>query len=79
MIVGVLRWPSLSGVLPAAMPGMGEPLLPWKACLGSWHEAQDCPRGSDRFLSSKMRLPRSAASVSPFSSSERTKAAVDGV
>ena len=74
MIVGTLRVPNLSGVLPMAMPGMCEPLLPWKACFGAWHEAQDWPRGSDRFVSSKMRLPRSCASVSAFSSSERTSA-----
>src|SRR5574337_54091 len=70
MIVGVLRTPSLSGVLPSATAGTGEPLLPWKACFGWWQETHASPRGSERFLSSNRRLPRSCRSFSDASSAE---------
>src|SRR5271165_5106523 len=70
MMVGDFRWPILSGVLPAAIPGIGEPSLPWKACCGAWQDWQAMPRGSERFVSSKMRLPSNCASLSPFSSSD---------
>src|SRR5574337_1148602 len=70
MIVGVLRTPSLSGVLPSATAGTGEPLLPWKACFGWWQETHASPRGSERFLSSNRRLPRSCKSFSDASSAE---------
>src|SRR5574337_65385 len=70
MIVGVLRTPSLSGALPSATAGTGEPLLPWKACFGWWQETHASPRGSERFLSSNRRLPRSCRSFSDASSAE---------
>ena len=57
MAVGVSRVPNVPGRLPNATP-MVVPLLPVKARLGSWHEAQDCPVGSDKRVSKKSFSPK---------------------